>query len=466
MTGCRTWQVQRKTDIIAFVKPFEGDSYLHKFAIKVFGCQMNSYDGDRLRTAMLHQNWRECAEEEADVVIMVTCSIREKAEQKAASEIGRCDVQRRKRGGPAVVLVGCMAQRIGREMAKKFPCVKLVFGPRHLGLVPQAIAEMTDDAPARFFMDDDPRALLDLEVIPTARTNPFKAFVTISYGCDRFCSYCIVPFVRGRLQSRAPEEILKETRMLIDGGVKEITLLGQNVDAYGKDFTNGYGFASLLKDTANQDGLMRLRFATSHPKDFDEDILEVMRERADICRAINLPVQAGSDEILRQMNRGYTSGQYLALVDKIRAALPDVSLTTDLIVGFPGETDDDFRASCRMLEEVKFDIVHTAAYSPREGTRAAMMDGQIESRVKAARLNEINGIQARIARNSNEQYVGQRFEMLADGFAPRGEGKIQGRTMTDKVVIIDGDQSDFGRLIPVVVTRASHWSLEGERSDV
>ena len=189
----------------------------------------------------------------------------------------------------------------------------------------------------------------------------------------------------------------------------------------------------------------------------------MMRERPDICRAINLPVQSGSDRILREMNRGYTSGQYLALVDKIRGALPDVSLTTDLIVGFPGETDEDFRASYDLLREVKFDIVHTAAYSPREGTRAAMMDGQIDNRVKAARLNEINALQSQIARTANEEYVGAEFEILADGLAPRGEGKIQGRTMTDKVVIIPGCEEDFGKIIPVRITRASHWSLEGER---
>ena len=427
---------------------------------------MNSYDGDRLRTAMRHQHWTECPEDEADIIIMVTCSIREKAEQKVASEIGRWELLRRKTGAPHVVLVGCMAQRIGREMAKKFPCIKLVSGPRHLGLVPQAVTEISNSAPARFFLDDDPRALTDLEVIPTARTNPFKAYVTITYGCDRFCSYCIVPYVRGRLQSRNHAEILKETRTLIDGGAKEITLLGQNVDAYGKDLNDGYGFASLLRDTAAQEGLLRLRFATSHPKDFDEDILEVMQEHPDICRAINLPVQAGSDRILQEMNRGYTSGQYLELVDKIRTALPDVSLTTDLIVGFPGETDEDFQDSFKLLEKVKFDIVHTAAYSPREGTRAAMMDGQIDNRVKAARLNEINALQARIAVESNGTYVGKHFEVLADGYAPRGEGRIQGRTMTDKVVILPGGSSDFGKIIPVVVTRASHWSLEGEREKV
>lgn len=424
---------------------------------------MNSYDGDRLRTAMLRYGWAETDDTEADVVILVTCSIRAKAEQKVTSEIGRYDLSYRHKKKPYVVLVGCMAQRIGREISRKFQCVRVVSGPRHLGLVPQAVTEISQGMSQRYFMDDDPRALIDLNVVPSARLNPFKAYLTISYGCDRFCSYCIVPYVRGRLQSRAAEEILAEAKALTDGGVKEITLLGQNVDAYGKDFSNGYSFASLLKDVSRQENLLRLRFATSHPKDFDDNILEVMQENKNICRAINLPIQSGNDRVLREMNRGYTAEQYLALVTKIKEALPDVSLTTDLIVGFPGETDEEFRDSYNLLKEVRFDIVHTAAYSPREGTRAAMMDNQIDNRIKAMRLNEINALQSQIAREANERYVGCEFDILADGAAPRGEGKIQGRTMSDKVVIVDGTENDFGNVFRVRITRASHWSLEGER---
>ena len=436
---------------------------MQKFSIRVFGCQMNSYDGDRLRTAMRRLGWRETSENEADVIFLVTCSIREKAEQKAVSEIGRYDAAYRRNGRPFVVLVGCMAQRVGVEIAKKFHCVRIVSGPRHLGFVPQAAAELSPDSPPLFFMDDDPRALTDLEVVPTERTNPYKAYLTITYGCDRFCSYCIVPYVRGRLQSRASKDILEEARSLVNSGAKEITLLGQNVDAYGKDLNDGSRFSALLRDTADIPGLVRLRFATSHPKDFDEDILTVMSERSDICRAINLPVQSGSDRILREMNRGYTAEQYLSLVKRIKSALPDVTLTTDLIVGFPGETESDFRDSYNLLKEVKFDIVHTAAYSPREGTRAAVMDGQIDNRVKAERLNEINALQSQIAAEANEKYLGKEFEILADGFAPKGEGKIQGRTMSDKVVIVPGTKEDFGKFIRVRIVRTSHWSLEGER---
>ena len=422
---------------------------------------MNSYDGDRLRTAFLHRGWEECSDEKADAVVLVTCSIREKAEQKVASEIGRYEVSRRKGGKPAVALIGCMAQRIGIQMSKKFPCIRLVSGPRHLGLVPQGLEDALSDGKQRFFMDDDPRALEDLEVVPTERLNPFKAYVTITYGCDRFCSYCIVPYVRGRLQSRKFDEILDEVKVLVGSGVSEITLLGQNVDAYGKDLDNGRGFAALLKEVSSIDGVRRLRFATSHPRDFDEDILEVMASTPSICRAINLPIQSGSDRVLKNMNRGYTSGQYLSLVGRIRNILPDVSLTTDLIVGFPGETDEDFYDSFNLLREVRFDIVHTAAYSPRDGTRAAVMDGQVDNRLKAARLNEINNMQSGIALELNEEYVGREVEILVDGPAPKGEGLFQGRTMTDKVVIFSGTAQDLGEYVNVSIVRASNWSLEG-----
>lgn len=443
-------------------KEGKGDKSLKSFAVKVFGCQMNSYDGDRIRTSMIHMGWKESPEEDAALVILVTCSIREKAEQKVVSEIGRYNLKYRETGSPSVALVGCMAQRIGLQVAKKFQCVKLVSGPRHLGLVPQGIEDALTDGAQRFFMDEDPTALRDLEVVPTERSNPYKAYVTITYGCDRFCTYCIVPYVRGRLQSRGHTEIIRECRELASSGVSEITLLGQNVDAYGKDKDGEYGFASLLKDVSGIEGIRRLRFATSHPKDFDEDILEVMRETPSICRAINLPVQSGSDRILKEMNRGYTRSQYISLVNKIRSMLPDVSLTTDLIVGFPNETEEDFMDSYRLLKELRFDIVHTAAYSPREGTKAAVMEGQIDNRLKAARLNRINEMQSLLARELNEEYVGRELEILIDGAAPRGEGALQGRTKTDKVVIVRGGPEWIGKYADVRVIRASHWSLEGE----
>ena len=441
----------------------KGDTTLSRFAIRVFGCQMNDYDADRLRTAMIYKKWVECPEEEADVIILVTCSIREKAEQKVISTIGRYDLRFRANGSPIVILVGCMAQRIGVDLAKKFRCIKLVSGPRHLGLVPDKIEDVIRAGKTRFLMDNDPRELIDLEIVPKERINPYKAYVTITYGCDRFCSYCIVPYVRGRLQSREHKSITEEIRALIDMGVTEVTLLGQNVDAYGKDREGLFSFASLLKEISMLNGLKRLRFTTSHPKDFDKEILDVMQDSSVICPSINLPIQSGSDKILKMMHRGYTVEQYLTLVKKIRESLAEVSLTTDLIVGFPGETEDDFNESYNILKEVRYDVVHTAAYSPREGTLAANMSNHVEKEVKIRRLNEINNAQTVISRELNEEYVGGEYEILLDGIAPRGEGYLQGRTMTDKVVIIKAPEDEIGQFIRAKITKANNWSLEGER---
>ena len=436
---------------------------MYRFAIRVFGCQMNTYDADRLRTALIHKNWKEYPESAADVIILVTCSIREKAEHKVTSAIGRYDLKYRNTNSPIVIFVGCMAQRIGIKMAKKFACIKLVSGPRHLGLVAHAIEKVLKDGKRRFLMDDDPRELIDLEVVPTERDNPFKAYVTITYGCDRFCSYCIVPHVRGRLQSREHNSIVNEVRTLVNTGVSEITLLGQNVDAYGKDKVDGYRFAALLKEVSMIEGLKRLRFTTSHPKDFDEDILEVMDENTSICPAINLPIQSGSDRILQAMHRGYTVEQYLSLVERIRRVLPHVSLTSDIIVGFPGETEEDFQDSYNLLKKVRYDVVHTAAYSPRDGTLAAVMENQIEKKVKARRLNDINDMQSELTRELNEEYIGRELEILLDGRAPKGAGLFQGRTNTDKVVIVKACEEEIGNFMRVRITKGNNWSLEGER---
>ncbi len=435
---------------------------MYRFAIRVFGCQMNTYDADRLRTALIHKNWKEYPESAADVIILVTCSIREKAEHKVTSAIGRYDLKYRNTNSPIVIFVGCMAQRIGIKMAKKFACIKLVSGPRHLGLVPDAIEKVLKDGKRRFLMDDDPRELIDLEVVPTERDNPFKAYVTITYGCDRFCSYCIVPHVRGRLQSREHNSIVNEVRTLVNTGVSEITLLGQNVDAYGKDKVDGYRFAALLKEVSMIEGLKRLRFTTSHPKDFDEDILEVMDENTSICPAINLPIQSGSDRILQAMHRGYTVEQYLSLVERIRRVLPHVSLTSDIIVGFPGETEEDFQDSYNLLKKVRYDVVHTAAYSPRDGTLAAVMENQIEKKVKARRLNDINDMQSELTRELNEEYIGRELEILLDGRAPKGAGLFQGRTNTDKVVIVKACEEEIGSFMRVRITKGNNWSLEGD----
>lgn len=435
---------------------------LFKFCMKVYGCQMNVYDADKIRTSLIDVGCTEAPEDEADAVVYVGCSIRDKAEHKVWSQLGRHSDRWNLEGKPSVAIVGCIAQNVGEQMAARFPWIRLIAGPRHIGRIPAAIAEMVSTGRQISLLDEDQRLFMDLSTAPLKRDNPWKAYLTIAHGCDNFCTYCIVPYVRGRFMSRAPEEIVSEAEKLVGDGVKEITLLGQNVNSYGSDFENGYRFSDLLKDVSSIRGLRLLRFATSHPKDFTKDIIEVMSDRPIICPGINLPIQSGSDRMLKKMNRKYDLATYTATVEMIREGLPEVGLTSDLIVGFPGETEDDFRDSVKALEKFRFDLVHTAAYSPRAGTTAASMDNQVPADLKAARLNEINAIQSGISLEINSELVGRKYTVLVDGMAPKGESLFQGRTPSDKVVLFSSDESSLGRFAEVEITRAEHWCLHGK----
>jgi tRNA-2-methylthio-N6-dimethylallyladenosine synthase len=400
--------------------------------------------------------------EDSDFVIFVTCSIRDKAEQKVASELGRFRPLWEKNHRPRVALLGCMAQRTGAEIAEKFPWVSVVAGPRSLGEVPSAIASSFEGAKTVMRMDENADALKDLDCVPACRNSRHKAYVTVSHGCDQFCSYCIVPYVRGRFGSRRPDALLREISLLVGGGAAEVTLLGQNVNSYGTDFGDGYRFARLLSDAASIEGLRRLRFTTSYPSDFTDDILEVMASRPNICPCVNLPVQSGSDKVLNEMNRKYTISEYLDTVKKIRDALPESGLTTDLIVGFPGETEDEFEESVSLIERVRFDLTHTAAYSPRSGTPAAGRADQVPEREKSRRLVRINEIQSRISAEINKELEGRVFELLIDDSAPKGEGLLQGRTVTDKVVLISAPREEIGQFRQARITGSGPWCLEGD----
>lgn len=431
------------------------------FAIDIYGCQMNQYDGDRLRTSLMRRGWIETDRNEADAVVIVTCSIREKAEQKVLSEIGRYGKLYKTKGKPLLAVIGCMAQNMGADLLRRFPQVKVVAGPRHIGWVPDALENAMRHKTV-LYLDEDPREMIDLHDAPMIRSNPYKAFVTIAHGCDNFCTYCIVPYVRGRFVSRRPSEILKEVSELVDDGVLEVTLLGQNVDSYGKDLKESYRFSNLLRDVAKVPRLLRVRFTTSHPRDFTEDVIKVMAEESKICPAVNLPIQSGSDRILKKMNRGYTVEDYGRIIKRLREALPEVSITSDLIVGFPGETEEDFQCTLEMLKTMDFDLVHTASYSPREGTPAANMPDQIPEEEKKRRLSIVNELQDAISFKKNKILEGKFFEVLLDDFAPKGKGMLQGRTLTDKVVLVPGDESMLGKLCEVRITGASNWYLYGE----
>jgi tRNA-2-methylthio-N6-dimethylallyladenosine synthase len=324
-------------------------------------------------------------------------------------------------------------------------------------------------------LDEDHRAFHDLDEFSEVRDNKYRGYVTIAHGCDNFCTYCIVPHVRGRFLSRPPEEVLREVIALIASGAREITLLGQNVNSYGNDFIGtgtgtDTGFAGLLRAVART-GAERVRFVTSLPQDFTEAIVDVMATEPNVCPSLNLPIQAGSDRILKLMNRKYTRAEYMEKVRMVRSRLPELGLTSDLIVGFPGETEEDFQESMSALSEIRFDLVHTAAYSERDGTPAATMPGALPREVRMERLNRVNALQDAITLSINRSLVGRRTRVLVDGAAPKGappEGAaqdggllLQGRTPTDKVVLLPGTHELLGRVVEAEITDAESWYLRG-----
>lgn len=439
-----------------------------KFCVKVYGCQMNVYDADRVRTVLCSRGWEELPEEnqyDADVVMITGCSVRAKAEQKVWSELGLYESSWKNNHKPLIALTGCIAQRLGEKALSRFPYVRLVAGPRHIGMLPNAIEQIESHPKSRLnLLDTDAREFYALDYdsddITIKRENKYKAYVTIAHGCDNFCTYCIVPYVRGRFVSRQPDDIFAECEMLINDGVKEITLLGQNVNSYGKDI--GLSFAWLLKNVAQLDGIRRVRFVTSLPQDFNEDIINVMASEKTVCPSLNLPIQSGSNHILRLMNRKYTREEYFAKVKLTRESVPGLGLTTDLIVGFPGETDEDFNDSMSALEEICFDLVHSAAYSERDGTPAATMTGALPVELRLERLNMLNELQDSITLGINQNLNGHVFEILVDDIAPKGEGLLQGRTPSDKVVLFEGKKSLIGQFVNVKITQAEAWCLHGE----
>ena len=427
---------------------------------------MNVYDADRVCTVLCSRGWEEVSDESlADVVMITGCSVRAKAEQKVWSELGLYEPSWQKSQRPIVALTGCIAQRLGERALARFPYVRLVAGPRHIGLIPNAIEQIAEHPKSRIsLLDTDAREFFGLDFdegnTTIKRENKYKAYVTIAHGCDNFCTYCIVPYVRGRFVSRKPEEIITECEMLIADGVKEITLLGQNVNSYGKDI--GLKFSGLLRQVARLDGIKRVRFVTSLPQDFTQDIVDVMADEETVCPSLNLPIQSGSTRILRLMNRKYTREEYFDKVSMLREKVPDVGLTTDLIVGFPGETERDFADSMSALRELRFDLVHSAAYSEREGTPAATMEGALPQELRLERLNIVNALQDGITLAINRELEGREYEILVDDMAPHGEGLLQGRTPQDKVVIFEGSKKLLGEFVKVRITRAEAWCLHGE----
>ncbi|MCJ2163978.1 MULTISPECIES: tRNA (N6-isopentenyl adenosine(37)-C2)-methylthiotransferase MiaB [unclassified Pseudodesulfovibrio] len=443
-----------------------------RFHIITFGCQMNVHDSQWLTRALESRGWVEAGEDDAQVYILNTCSVRDKPEQKVYSELGRIAAHLKRDENVFAAVGGCVAQQVGEGFFDRFKFIKLVFGSDGIAGAPNALERIAQGK-------DERMALLDFVSIYEEREQPEEqrvsipetrqAFVNIMQGCDNFCSYCIVPYTRGRQKSRAPEAILAECRMLVESGVREINLLGQNVNSFGMDKGGvGVSFAHLLTMVSSIDGLDRLRFTTSHPKDIASEVISAFGELENLCPSLHLPMQAGSDHVLKAMRRKYDMKRYLSIVDGLRAVRPDIVLTTDLIVGFPGETEEDFQQTLDMVERVGFESSFSFKYSDRPGVAAVNMEPKVSEVEAAERLMRLQTLQNSITRKCLKNLVDVRTDVFVEGLSRMQEGEYtfwKGRDPSGRIVNVAMEQAEglTGMMIPVKIVEAKKHSLMGER---
>lgn len=435
---------------------------ISNYHIITYGCQMNEHDTEVL-SGILEQigyQWTDRLEE-ADVLLLNTCCVREKAENKVIGHLG--ELKRFKDINPNLVIgvCGCMAQQQGMadKILKKVPHVDLIFGTHNVHRLPELLAQARATKGAIVEVWEKEKEIV--ETLPLKRWNNIKGYVTIMYGCNNFCSYCIVPYVRGRERSRDPKAVLEEVRTMAQQGFKEIMLLGQNVNSYGKDLGVQFDFADLLKSLDQVENLSRIRYMTSHPRDFTDKLIETIKDSTKVCEHFHLPIQSGSNRILKKMNRGYTREYYLELIKKVRDAVPEATITTDIIVGFPGETEEDFNDTLDMVKQARFDSAFTFLYSPRTGTPAAKWE-QVEEGVKKERFQRLLDLQNQISWEKNQQLLNTVQEILVEGASKTNEERLTGRTRGNKVVVFDGGKELIGQLVQVKIIEAQTWSLEGE----
>jgi tRNA-2-methylthio-N6-dimethylallyladenosine synthase len=434
-----------------------------KYLLHIFGCQMNEHDGEILAGQLESMGYtRTDVEEEADVILLITCCVREHAESKVYGKIG--ELYRLKQIKPHLVLgvCGCMTQQdeVAQKMKERFPYLDLLFGTHNIGDLPRMLEQA--QATGELVMEILAEAEGVSEGLPRLRSDGLKSWVTIMYGCNNFCTYCIVPYVRGRERSRQPEAIIEEITELGSRGYREVTLLGQNVNSYGKDLGTGLDFADLIRLVDEVAGIERIRYMTSHPRDFTDKLIDSIAASSKVCEHFHLPVQSGSNAILEAMNRGYTRETYLKLVQRVRQMVPGAAITTDLIVGFPGETEDDFADTLDLVEQVGFDAAFTFAYSPRSGTPAAELHGQLQPEEKNRRLRELIEQVNKWSLRRNQPLLDTVVEVLVEGPSKNDPSRLTGRTRTNKLVHFGGDKSLIGQLVPVRITKVQTWSLLGE----
>jgi tRNA-2-methylthio-N6-dimethylallyladenosine synthase len=436
---------------------------IRNFYIETWGCQMNEEDSEKLSGMLKLSGYTRTEDKtKADLIIFNTCCVRENAELKVFGNLGALKKAKEKNPDLIIAICGCMMQQEGmaNNVIRKFPFVDIIFGTHNSHMLPEYLSRVKQEGNSIIEIWDKEKEIV--EGLPVDRLSGIKGFVTIMYGCNNFCTYCIVPYVRGRERSRNPEDIENEIKDLVSKGYKEITLLGQNVNSYGKGLEPKIDFADLLRRVNNIEGLERVKFMTSHPKDLTFKVVEAIRDCDKVCEYIHLPVQSGSSNIIKKMNRHYTREYYIDLIKKIKEEIPNIALSTDIIVGFPGETEEDFKQTLDLVKEVEYDSAFTFLYSIRKGTPAADMENQISDEVKHERFNRLVETLNEISVRKNKEYEGKIVEVLVEGTSKNDENKLMGRTRTSKLVNFVSSKDNIGKLIKVKITKANSFSLCGE----
>ena len=433
-----------------------------KYFIRTYGCQMNVHDSEEIKGILENLGFKETTKvEDSDIVVLNTCAIRENAHDKVFGFLGRLKHLKKEKPELIICIGGCMPQEesVANRLKEKYPFVNIVFGTHNINDLGTMILEENKEQQIEVYSIEGNV----YENMDYVRDSKYTAWVNIMYGCDKFCTYCIVPFTRGRQRSRKMEDIIKEVNDLKEKGYLEITLLGQNVNAYGKDLEEGYDFATLLENVAKTN-IPRIRFVTSHPWDFTDKMIDVIARFENIMPYIHLPIQSGSTKVLKLMGRRYTKEEYTRLYNKIKERVPNVSITTDIIVGFPNETEEDFKETLDVVNICKFDGAFTFIYSPREGTPAAKIKDEISKEVKEERLQRLNQLINNYSLLHNKEYIGKTEEVLILGPSEKGENKVYGYTKTMKLVNVNNAENDIGKLIQVHITDAKSFSLDGEKA--
>ena len=432
------------------------------YFIRTYGCQGNEADSEVIAGILEFMGYKKANEvEEADVILLNTCAVRENAEEKVFGEIGA--LKKLKTVNPDIIfgICGCMAQQehIVDKILKSYPQVDLVFGTHNINRLPLLLKDALFNKERVVEVFSNKSEIH--ENLPVVRSNNLKAWVNIMYGCDKFCTYCIVPYTRGKERSRLKEDILKEVRELKEKGFKEITLLGQNVNAYGNDLNKGYNFADLLKEVSDI-GIERIRFVTSHPWNFTEEMVNVIASRDNIMPYIHLPIQSGNDEILRRMGRRYTYEEYKKLYNSLREKVKNCSITTDIIVGFPGESEEQFNGTLNAVKELQYDSAYTFIYSPRVGTPAAKMEDNVSEEDKKRRFNSLVDVVSDSAKRRNDAYVGKTLKVLVEGYSKKNKNILSGYSEENKLVNFKGNEDMIGKIVDVKILVSKTWTLEGE----